>query len=193
MRRREFIRDFSLCDAATATLLLPWQSSMAQPETKPVIAWLGTLPKGKSLPSFMVETTLNNFKRGLSDAGYVHGRNIEVIRQAEVFPDRIASIDETIARLTPLILLAPATLQAVAARKAMSTIPIVCAALADAVHLGLIASKAHPGGNVTGIEPYIAGLPKKQIELREKLHPPQGASACSQIRLTQKVHLRSAT
>ena len=172
MRRREFIRDFSLCGAATAASLLPWRNSMAQSESKPaVIAWLGTPPKGKSLPPFLFETTINNFKRGLSDAGYVHGRNIEVIRQAEVFPDRIASIDETIAKLTPRILLATATLQAVAARKATATIPIVCPALADAVRLGLIASEAHPGGNVTGIEPYIAGLPKKQIELAREIAP----------------------
>jgi putative tryptophan/tyrosine transport system substrate-binding protein len=62
-------------------------------------------------------------------------------------------------------------LQAVEARKATSTIPIVCAALADAVHLGLIASDARPGGNVTGIEPYIAGLPTKQIELAREIAP----------------------
>ena len=130
MRRREFIRDFSLCGAATAASLLPWRNSMAQSESKPpVIAWLATLPKGKSLPPFMFETTINNFKRGLSDAGYVHGRNIEVIR-TEVFPERIASIDETIAKLTPRILLATATLQAVAARKATATIPIFFPALA---------------------------------------------------------------
>ena len=52
-----------------------------------------------------------------------------------------------------------------------STIPIVCAALADAVHLGLIASEARPGRNVTGIEPYIAGLPTKQIELAREIVP----------------------
>jgi len=69
------------------------------------------------------------------------------------------------------ILLATATLQAVAARKVTATIPIVCPALADAVRLGLIASEAHPGGNVTGIAPYIAGLPKKQIELAREIAP----------------------
>ena len=58
--------------------------------------------------------------------------------------------------IKPDIIVAPAALEAVAARKATSTIPIVCAALADAIHLGLIASEARPGGNVTGIEPYIA-------------------------------------
>ncbi len=75
------------------------------------------------------------------------------------------------ALVKPDIIAAPATLEAVAARKATSTIPIVCAALADAVHLGLIASEARPGGNVTGIAPYIAGLPTKQIELAREIAP----------------------
>src|SRR3974390_2023784 len=39
-------------------------------------------------------------------------------------------------------------------------------ALADAVHLGLVASEARPGGNITGIAPYVAGLPTKQMELK---------------------------
>jgi putative ABC transport system substrate-binding protein len=76
-----------------------------------------------------------------------------------------------VALVKPDIIVAPATLEAVAARKATSTIPIVCAALADAIHLGLIASEARPGGNVTGIEPYIAGLPAKQIELVREVVP----------------------
>jgi putative ABC transport system substrate-binding protein len=50
-------------------------------------------------------------------------------------------------------------------------IPIVCPAVADAVHLGLIASEARPGGNVTGIEPYVAGLPAKQMEFAREIAP----------------------
>src|SRR5262249_9309055 len=50
-------------------------------------------------------------------------------------------------------------------------IPIVTAALADAVHLGLIASEARPGGNVTGITPYVSGLPAKQLELAREIVP----------------------
>jgi hypothetical protein len=53
----------------------------------------------------------------------------------------------------------------VALKKLTSTIPIVSGALADPINLGLIESEARPGGNVTGIEPYLPGLPAKQIEL----------------------------
>jgi ABC-type uncharacterized transport system substrate-binding protein len=79
-----------------------------------------------------------------------------------------------VVRLKPDVILASAVAATVAARKATSTIPIVTPALADAVHLGLIGSEARPGGNVTGIEPYIAGLPAKQIEFAREIMP--GAS-----------------
>src|SRR5207253_5452282 len=55
-----------------------------------------------------------------------------------------------------------------------TTIPIVSWALADAIHLGLVASYARPGGNVTGITPYIEGLPGKQIELARQVVPGAG-------------------
>jgi ABC-type uncharacterized transport system substrate-binding protein len=73
--------------------------------------------------------------------------------------------------LNPNVILASAVVAAAAARKATSSIPIVCPALADAVHLGLVASEARPGGNVTGIEPYVAGLPAKQMELAREIIP----------------------
>ncbi len=69
------------------------------------------------------------------------------------------------------MIVAGAVDSALAAKKATSTIPIVSGALADADHLGLIASYSQPGGNVTGITPYIAGLPAKQIELARELAP----------------------
>src|SRR6516165_239225 len=58
----------------------------------------------------------------------------------------------------------------IAAKKATDTIPIV-AALGDPVALGLIASEAQSGGNVTGITPYVKGLPAKQLELARELVP----------------------
>jgi putative ABC transport system substrate-binding protein len=62
----------------------------------------------------------------------------------------------------------------VALRNVTQTIPIVSATLADAVHLGLIANEARPTGNVTGLEPYVAGLPATQMEFAREIMP--GAS-----------------
>ena len=124
-----------------------------------------------ALPQFIFDLTFGNFVKGLSEFGYEQGRNVKVVRRIDILPDRVPTIEEMVALVKPEIIVAPATLEAVAARKATSTIPIVCAALADAVHLGLIASEARPEGNVTGIEPYIAGLPTKQIELAREIAP----------------------
>ena len=88
--------------------------------------------------------------------------------------DRWPAVIEEVIQLKPDIIWAGATLEAVWVRKATSTIPIVCSALANAVRLGLRASEARPGGNVTGIMPYVAGLPGKQIELAREIVP--GAS-----------------
>jgi len=83
----------------------------------------------------------------------------------------LPSLAEELIRLNPDVILAPASGPAVAAKKATATIPIVTPALADAVHLGLIASDSRPGGNVTGITPYVAGLPAKQMELAREVVP----------------------
>jgi putative ABC transport system substrate-binding protein len=126
------------------------------------------------VPQFILDLTFGNFVKGLSKFGYEQDRNVDVIKRFDMFTDRVATMEEMVALVKPDVIVAPATLQAVEARKATSTIPIVCGALADAVHLGLIASEARPGGNVTGIEPYTSGLPTKQIELAREIAPTAG-------------------
>ena len=74
-------------------------------------------------------------------------------------------------QLNPDIIIAPATLQAVAVKKVTDTIPIVVPVLADPVELGFVKSEARPSGNVTGIAPYVRGLPAKQLELAREVVP----------------------
>lgn len=69
------------------------------------------------------------------------------------------------------MIVAVAVNTAVGVKNLTSTIPIVSSFLADAVHLGLVASFARPGGNVTGITPYVDGLPAKQLELARDVVP----------------------
>jgi putative ABC transport system substrate-binding protein len=108
----------------------------------------------------------------MRELGYIEGRDFDMAyRFAEGLLDRLPALAEEIVRLEPDVILAAAVSAAVPARKATSAIPIVCPALADAVHLGLIVSEARPGGNVTGIEPYVAGLPAKQMELVREIAP----------------------
>jgi putative tryptophan/tyrosine transport system substrate-binding protein len=85
--------------------------------------------------------------------------------------DRIDPLAAELVQLKPDVIVAAASIQAVALKKATDAIPIVVAALADPVELGLIESYAQPGGNITGVMPYVAGLPTKQLELARELVP----------------------
>ena len=168
MRRRDFIT--ILGNAAATQVIGPDLVRAGTPPKRPIIGIPAFLSRSKIGISFG-----NAFRQGLQDLGYVLDRDLNIqARNANGDWDRWPAIVEEIVQLKPDVIYAFATVDAVAARKATSTIPIVCAALADAVRLGLIASEARPGGNVTGIMPYVAGLPAKQIELAREIVP--GAS-----------------
>ena len=76
--------------------------------------------------------------------------------------DMQARLAAELVGLKPNLIVAASSSQAVAVKNATSTIPVVVPALGDAVALGLIASEARPGGNVTGIAPYVKGLPDRK-------------------------------
>jgi putative tryptophan/tyrosine transport system substrate-binding protein len=136
------------------------------PGKRSLIVWFGT---GNQM---VAQKYQGFFRAGLEELGYAEGRNIELIgRFAEFKVERLGVIAEEIVKLKPALIVATSSDTALAARKATSTIPIVSGALADAEHLGLVVSYARPGGNVTGIMPYVAGLPSKQIELAREVVP----------------------
>jgi putative ABC transport system substrate-binding protein len=106
----------------------------------------------------------------MRELGYVEGRDFDMTYgAANSHGDRLPQVAAEMVQLAPDVIVAGAVLEAVAATKATTTIPIVVGALADPVELGLIKSYARPGGNVTGIMPYVAGLPTKQLELAREL------------------------
>jgi ABC-type uncharacterized transport system substrate-binding protein len=106
----------------------------------------------------------------LEELGYVAGRDFEFVsRFANFQVDRLPNVAAEIVALEPAVIVASAVDTALAAKKTTSTIPIVSGTLADAEHLGLVASYARPSGSVTGITPYVAGLPAKQIELAREV------------------------
>jgi putative tryptophan/tyrosine transport system substrate-binding protein len=160
MRRREFV---SLLGGAAAWPL----AGRAQTSMKrPLIAWLSL---GERTSSWVF---VEAFLQGMREHDYVEGRQFDIVyRFADGYIERLPSLAEELVRLNPDVILAPASGPAVAAKKATAAIPIVTPALADAVHLGLITSESRPGGNVTGITPYVAGLPAKQMELAREVVP----------------------
>jgi putative ABC transport system substrate-binding protein len=160
VKRREFIT--GLGSAAAWPLAVYAQSS----RKRPLIGWLS------GLTQIVSSSYIGDFLQGMKEFGYVEGSNFDMAyRFTEGFQDRLPSLAEELVRLKPDAIIATAVINTVAARSATSTIPIICPALADAVHLGLIASEARPGGNVTGIEQYVAGLPGKQMEFAREMVP----------------------
>jgi putative ABC transport system substrate-binding protein len=160
MRRREFI---TLLGGAA---LSPVAARAQVSPKRPLVAWLSGGAHAASLGF------VDAFLQGMREQGHIQGRDIDIVyRYADGYAERLPTLAEELVRLKPNVILAPATAQAVAAKNATTTIPIVTPALADAVHLGLVASEARPQGNVTGITPYVAGLPAKQIELAREVVP----------------------
>ena len=165
--RRKFLA--TLLGSAAA-----WPRSVLAQATgrRALIAWLwagsqsvadGYVRAGKILPPFL---------EGMRELGYTEGRDFDMVyRFANGDYDRMPTLAAELAELNPNVFIAPATAQAVAIKKVTTTIPIVVGALADAVGLGLVASAARPGGNVTGISPYVEGLPAKQLELAREIVP----------------------
>jgi ABC-type uncharacterized transport system substrate-binding protein len=122
--------------------------------------------------SKMAKSFADDFLDGMRAFGYVDGRDFDFVpRYAEGFSDRLPALAQELIELKPAVIVAAAVNAAVPLRAATSVVPIVCPALADAVHLGLIANEARPGGNVTGIQPYVAGLPAKQMEVAREIAP----------------------
>jgi ABC transporter substrate binding protein len=161
MQRRDFLKVIA-CSTA------PWPlTARAQPSrTRPLIAWMSGQTRTLSSPFF------GSFLKGMRDLGHVEGQNFDILyRFSDGYGDRLPIIGEELAQIKPTIVVATAVDCAVAMRRFTSTIPIVSGALADAVHLGLIASEARPGGNVTGVQPYVPGLPAKQLELALEIAP----------------------
>jgi putative ABC transport system substrate-binding protein len=122
-----------------------------------------------------IEGILSAFREGLRELGYDEGRNLDIVSHfADSRDERLPALAEELVRLHPALIVAPGVNAVVAVKHVTTTIPIVSWALADAVHLGLVASYAHPGGNVTGITPYVDGLPAKQLELARAVVPGAG-------------------
>lgn len=76
-----------------------------------------------------------------------------------------------VVNLQPDLIVTGSSDAALEAKKLTSTIPIISGALADAIQLGLVDSYAHPGGNVTGITPYLPELPAKQMQIVRDFMP----------------------
>ena len=129
-----------------ALFVLAFRAADAQPT--------GTTQYRVGLLSGVASTspTLQAFRNGLRDLGWIEGRNIVIEhRFADGNSDRLPALAEELVRLKVDVIAAGPTPPAVAAINATKTIPIVMLGAAEPVELGFIKSYARPGGNVTGL------------------------------------------
>jgi putative ABC transport system substrate-binding protein len=112
------------------------------------------------------------FFDGLRELGYIEGRDFDIIVRPAASTSELPKAAEQLVELNPDVILAAASAAALAAKQVTSTIPIVVGALGNPVALGLAASDSRrPSGNLTGIMPYVQGLPAKQLELAREIVP----------------------
>ena len=158
LKRRKFIA--LLCVAAVA-----WPLA-ARAQKLPTIGFLG-----RSMASAQSEWTAA-FVQRLRELGWIEGRTVTIeYRWAEERSERAAEIAAEFVRLKVDVIVTSGTPAVMASKKATSVIPIVFATAGDPVGIGLVASLARPGGNVTGLASMMADLAGKRLELLREVVP----------------------
>jgi len=158
MKRRQV-----LCGVAASFLALV-HSSRLSAQSK--VTLIGLLDAGDRLEWW------DAFRQELRELGYVEGRNVRFDqRYAKGDLDQLPGLAKELVQLKVALIVTSGAAAALAAQRVTRTIPIVMATGADQVGLGLAASLAHPGGNVTGVTTLTPDLAAKRYELLRELVP----------------------
>jgi putative ABC transport system substrate-binding protein len=157
--RRRFLMGLGLLLASPAV-------AHAQPTGK--VPRVGYLFYGSPGPSPEIDA----FRQGLRELGYIEGQSVVIeYRFASGQVERYPALAAELVGMNVDVIVAPATPQALAAKQATSSIPIVFVLVADAVGAGLISNFARPGGNITGLTSSSADLGGKRLELLKQMVP----------------------
>jgi putative ABC transport system substrate-binding protein len=159
IRRREFL--------GTLGGVVAWPlAARAQQAQMPVVGFLD--PRSPDA----VRDRLRALRQSLKETGYIEGENVTIAyRFAENQIDRLPELAADLVRRQVAVIVAVAEAAALAAKAATTTVPILFVISRDPVSLGLVASLAHPGGNVTGVNFLANELLAKRLELLRELVP----------------------
>src|SRR3954467_8858137 len=142
-------------------------AARAQQRATPVIGFLSGASFGT------MREWVSEFHRGLADAGFAEDRNVVIVyRWAEGNNDRLPGLAmDLVHRKVDIIVVVASTPGALAAKAATQVIPIIFFIGAPTVKVGLVASLAQPGGNVTGVTALVVELFAKSLELMHNVMP----------------------
>jgi len=158
--------------AITLTLGLLLTPLAAEAQQPGKLYRIGVLTHSTASPPGRPAPIWEAFQAELGARGYVEGRNLTFERRyAEGKLDRLPDLAAELVRLKVDILLIFGTASARAAKEATTQIPIVMGAIGDAVHHGLVASLARPGGNITGNSLQAPELTAKRLEVLKEAVP----------------------
>ena len=153
MKRREFI--IILGSAAVG-----WQLAARAERSPYLVGMIGS------------SVDWHHFRDAMRDLGYSEGQNVKYeLRTDETEPARLAEAAKELASIPVDVIVANGTPCSQAAQAATQTIPIVMVAVGDPVRAGLVASLAHPGGNVTGNSTLGPDLAPKRLQLLKEVIP----------------------
>jgi putative tryptophan/tyrosine transport system substrate-binding protein len=159
-------RRIIICLPLTAFLLT---ISFADAQQAGKVPRIGFLDSGTASGSAIL---VDAFRQELSKVGWIEGKNISIeYRFAEGKINRLPELATDLVRLKVDLIAVSGTPAALAAKRATTTIPIVIATSADPIGLGLVASLARPGGNVTGFSSLGTELSTKRLEILKDAVP----------------------
>jgi putative ABC transport system substrate-binding protein len=166
LRTKSLIKQLQFGVVVTFLLMSASAIQAQQMGKVPRLCFLGTSTE------ILEASLIGPFREGLRSLGYIEGKNIVIEwRWAEGKYQRFPMLIQELMALKCDVIVTAGTPASLAVKKATTTTPLVMIAVGDPVGTGLVASLAHPGGNITGLTSIASDLEGKRLELLREVVP----------------------